>query len=193
MVGQYSLLCGADGPRGFRPGICDAIVMIAMALGTDFKITFIHFGKRRNWMPRIVFDTFAVQVPEGWSDITDTVEADDPPSTLAHQDGLGALQFSVALYGSGPFPDPSPSVLQDMVEKFGYERGLGEPLVVVAELGPPRLAAGSFTWGKDFLRVWQVSDGRNFALVTFICAAENAGPELEVCELIVRSITFGPA
>ena len=141
-------------------------------------------------MPRVAFDTFAVQVPRGWADITDTVEADYPPYTLAHRDGVGALQFSVALYESGPVPDPTPADLLSMVKEFGRKRRLGKPAEVVAEPGPPRLAAGSFACGKDFLRVWQASDGRSFAFVTYTCAAEQAGPELAACERIVRSIAF---
>jgi hypothetical protein len=141
-------------------------------------------------MPRVAFDTFAVQVPRGWVDVTESVEGDDPPYTVAHRQGVGALQFSVALYESGPIPNPTPAVLLGMVREFGRIRGLGEPSAVVTEPGPPRLAAGSFAWGDDFVRVWQVSDGRNFAFVTYTCAAEDAGPELEACERIVRSIVF---
>ena len=141
-------------------------------------------------MPRVAFDTFAVDVPRGWADITDTVEAGSPPYTLAHRDGVGALQLSVALYQSGPVPDPTPAVLRRMVEEFGLKRGLGEPWAVVMEPGPPVLAAGSFAWGDDFVRVWQVSDGRNFAFVTYTCAAPDAGAELLACERIVRSIVF---
>jgi hypothetical protein len=141
-------------------------------------------------MPRVTFETFAVQAPGGWADITDEVEADDPPYTLAHRDGVGALQFSVALYKSGRIPDPTLADLLAMVTEFGCKRGLGEPSSVLVEPGPPRLAAGSFAWGEDFLRVWQVSDGRNFAFVTYTCAAEHAGPEATVCEEIVRSIVF---
>jgi hypothetical protein len=142
-------------------------------------------------MPRVPFDTFAVEAPAGWSDITDTVDADHPPYALAHKDGVGALQFSVALYQSGPVPGPTPALLRGMVEEFGRKRGLGEPSAVVTELGPPRLAAGSYAWGEDFLRVWQVSDGRNFGFITYTCAAEHGGLELAVCERIVRSIVFG--
>ena len=141
-------------------------------------------------MPRVKFDMFAVQVPRGWGDITDTVEADNPPYTLAHRDGVGALQFSVALHTGGKVTNPSPADLWGMVEQFGEAQGLAEPTDVVTELGPPRLAAATFPGGENFLRVWQVSDGRNFAFVTYTCAAEDAGPELPVCERIVRSITF---
>ena len=48
-------------------------------------------------MAVVAFDTFEVQVPRGWADITDTVEAANAPYTLAHRNGVGALQFSVAL------------------------------------------------------------------------------------------------
>src|SRR5262245_42235169 len=121
-------------------------------------------------MPRVEFDTFAVEAPRDWADVTDIVEADDLPYTLAHRDGVGALQFTIALYESGPVPEPTPAVLAGMVTEFGRKRGLGEPMAVETEPGPPLLAAGSFTWGKDLLRVWHVSDGRNFAFVTYTCA-----------------------
>ena len=143
-------------------------------------------------MPCVKFDRFAVQVPCGWGDITDTVEADSPPYTLAHRDGIGALQFSVALYQAGPVPEPTPEDLREMVEKFGRAHGLGEPSAVVAEPGPPTLAAGSFACRQDFLRVWQVSDGRDFAFVTYTCAAGAEAAELSVCERVVRSIVFRP-
>jgi len=77
-----------------------------------------------------------------------------------------------------------------MVEEFGRGRGLGEPPVVVTEPGPPTLAAGSFAWGEEFVRVWQVSDGHNFAFVTYTCSADDAGPEVATCEQILRSIEF---
>jgi hypothetical protein len=77
-----------------------------------------------------------------------------------------------------------------MVEEFGRAQGLGQPAAVATESGPPVLAAGSFAWGQDFLRVWQVSDGRNFAFVTYTCSAGTEEKELPVCEQIVRSILF---
>ena len=141
-------------------------------------------------MPPVIFDAFEVQVPPGWADITDSLEAENPPYTLAHADGAGALQFSIALYQSGPVPDPTPGVLLKMVKEFGRKMALGKPSAIITEAGPPVLAAGTFAWDDDYLRVWQVSDGRNFAFATYTCAAEHAGPELKVCEQIVRSIRF---
>jgi hypothetical protein len=46
-------------------------------------------------MPRVAFDTFAVQVPRGWADITDTVEGDHPPYTLAHRNGVAVVRLSL--------------------------------------------------------------------------------------------------
>lgn len=141
-------------------------------------------------MPRIAFATFSVEVPDGWADITHIVEAENPPYTLAHRSGLGALQFSTALYKSGPIPNPPLADLQEMIAEFSRKLELGEPTDGVADPGPPAMVSASFAWGDDFLRVWQVSDGRNFARVTYTCAAEHAESELAACEEIVRSIAF---
>ncbi len=51
-----------------------------------------------------------------------------------------ALQFTVALYESGPVANPTSAALRGMVEEFGRKQGLGDPSAVVAEPGPPILA-----------------------------------------------------
>lgn len=139
-------------------------------------------------MPRIVFDSFSIAVPQGWEDITDSVESDEPPPTLAREDGIGALQFSTALYTDGTVPDPRPEDLSQMVASFAEAQGLGPPRHLAVESEPLRLAAGSFTTGCDFLRVWQISDRHNFALVTYICESGLEGRELGECEQVVRSL-----
>jgi hypothetical protein len=141
-------------------------------------------------MPLIRFPSFTVQAPDGWQDITDSVEADDAPFTLARADGVGALQFSVALHTGGERPGPSPQQLLEMVEEFGQSRGLGVAGAVATQAGPPQLAAGSFESDGDRVRVWYVSDGLSFALVTFVCEAGREADELAECELIVRSVRF---
>jgi hypothetical protein len=141
-------------------------------------------------MLRIRFDSFSVVAPRGWEDVTGSIEVDDPPATLARGDGVGALQFSVALYAGGTVPDPTPADLLRMVASFGEARGLATPRDVAVESSPLRLAAGSFAWGEDFLRVWQIADGRNFAFVTYSCESGQEGGELHACERIVRSLQF---
>ena len=104
---------------------------------------------------------------------------------------MGALQFSIALHVNGPVPDPTPYDLSVMVASFAEARGLDSPREVAAESGPLRLAASSFIWGEDFLRVWHVSDGRNFAFVTYTRELGQEGRELGECERVIRSIRFG--
>ena len=73
-------------------------------------------------MPEIPFKMFTVVAPDGWEDVTDSLEIEGPPFTLARADGVGALQFSIATYSGGERPDPSPDDLLEMVEGFGQSR-----------------------------------------------------------------------
>ncbi|HLL88854.1 MAG TPA: hypothetical protein VK324_06100 [Tepidisphaeraceae bacterium] len=59
---------------------------------------------------------------------------------------------------------------------------------------PRPLAAASFDWADDFVRVWYVSEDGNFALVTYLCRRTRVrAPELADAEAIVRSLMFGNA
>jgi hypothetical protein len=141
-------------------------------------------------MAVIQFKTFTVVAPDGWEDVTDTLEFEAPPITLARNDGVGALQFSIAVYSHGERPDPAPEDLLGMLEEFGQARGLGKPDAVLIRSSPLRTAAGSFLSNDDFVRAWYVSDGLNFALITYTCDAGSEIEELAECEQIVRSLAF---
>ena len=133
---------------------------------------------------------FTIRCSDGWCDITAEVEAADPPWTLARPDGAGAFQFSVAAYRSGRVPNPSPQDLLSLLRDFGSSRQLGEPTDVVVEDGNLRLAAGSFRFGEDFLRVWYVSDGQSFAKATYTSAWGEQHSELPDCEQMIRTLRF---
>jgi hypothetical protein len=143
-------------------------------------------------MPTIEYPSFAVDVPDDWEDVTDSVEVEDPPFTLNRLDGVGALQFSVGLYSGGAKPDPSPDDLLRMLVDLAESRGLGPPMTVTTQSVPLRLAAGSFRSDGDFVRVWYVSDGWSVALVTYLCEWDLEASELVICEQIVRSLVFKP-
>lgn len=142
-------------------------------------------------MPRFAFDSFTVTTPPGWEDVTDSLELDDAPITLAREEGVGAVQFSIGLYSQGPVPDASPADLWEMVKSFARARNLGTSQDMILESRPLRLAAGSFGLGDDFVRVWYVSNGRDFGMITYVCEAGREELELAECESIVRSIEFG--
>ena len=136
------------------------------------------------------FAAFTVLVPDGWEDVTDSLDIEDPPITLARDDGVGALQFSIATYSRGEWPDPSPDDLLGMVEEFGRSRGLGSPGDVLTRSGRLRMAAGGFLAAGDFVRAWYVSDGLSFALATYVCEAGREAEELAECEQIIGSLAF---
>jgi hypothetical protein len=134
-------------------------------------------------------------VPEDWADITHELEGTDNPYTVADpQDGVGALQLSFGLFQGGKVPDPSEKELRTMVLRFGEERGMGDALDESTFSKGPLAGAGmSFHTGEDFMRVWFVSDGKNFALVTYTCAWDAQEREVSLCEEIVQSLQFQPA
>jgi hypothetical protein len=131
-------------------------------------------------------------VPEDWADITEELEGDDKPYTVADpQDGVGALQLSLGLFQGGTLPNPSEGELRGMVLQFGEKQGLGDALDESTFSKSPLVGAGvSFHSEEDFIRVWYVSDGKNFALVTYTCAWGNQDRESSLCEDMVQSIQF---
>jgi hypothetical protein len=133
---------------------------------------------------------FTIRCSDGWCDVTDEIEAPDPPWTLTRPNGVGAFQFSIATYQNGRTPSPTSRGLLSMLQDFASSRGLGEPANVVLEDEVLRLAAASFHFGDNFLRVWYASDGRSFAMVTYTCAWGEQEAELPDCERMIRTLSF---
>ena len=143
-------------------------------------------------MPRAEFSHFTVDLPPGWGDITADVEADEPPTTVARDDGVGALQFSIALYESGKRPRGDVEELQELLDAFAESHGWTSRSDATSESLPRGLVAASFRPGGDFVRVWYVCESGDFALVTYLCAASDIShSELDEAEQIVRSVGFG--
>ncbi|WP_146578368.1 hypothetical protein [Neorhodopirellula pilleata] len=129
-------------------------------------------------------------MPFYWDDVTADLAGDEVPITLARPDGVGALQFSIMLYRSGQTPNPSPDDLLTMISGFARDTDLGEVTQTETEFGPPVLAAGTCYTDGDYVRIWVVSDGMNFAFVTYTCASDHGTGEVRDCEQIVRSLVF---
>ena len=107
--------------------------------------------------------------------------------SLAHDDGVGALQFSIALYESGPRPrgDVEDRDLDGFAESHGWAPG-SDPACETS----PHVVAASFRPGEDFVAVWYVSEGSHFAFVTYTCERSDLDAG-ERAEEIVRSLAFG--
>jgi len=146
-------------------------------------------------MPRAKFPNFSVELPSGWGDITTDVEAADPPATVARDDGVGALQFSIALYESGPRPRGDVEELQALLDGSAESHGWTSPTNVTRERSPRSLVAASFQWDDDIVRAWYLSEHGNFAFATYtVCGRVNfEARELCEAEKIVRSLVFADA
>jgi hypothetical protein len=134
----------------------------------------------------LTFDGMTLDALQGWNDTSE----EGGPFTVTKPDGVGALQFSPALYKSGPIPSPSASDLADMVQEFGTKHGLGDAFDETNTKGTLSIAAASYHNAEDFIRVWYASDGKNFALVTYVCRWGSEAEELADCEEMVRTIRF---
>ncbi len=132
-----------------------------------------------------------VSAPEGWIDTTEDVETENAPFTLAKKDdGIGALQFSFALYRGGQEPNIDITKLEEMLNDFASEKGLGQSFDKQIFESRLCIVASSYHTGSDLVRVWYCSDKRNVALATFVCDWEMRNIEVNECEGIVRSVQF---
>ena len=131
-----------------------------------------------------------VSAPESWIDTTEDVESEDAPFTLAKKDGVGALQFSIALYSEGEEPNIDIAHLKEMLADFADSKGLGEGFDERTYENRVSVVAASYHAGDDLIGVWYCSDERNVALVTYVCDWEKRGNEVKECEEIIRSIQF---
>lgn len=140
---------------------------------------------------RVEGASVAVNLLDDWRDITDDLDAGAPP-TLALEDGVGAIQFSTALYKGGEPPAATPADIEQLFAEF-CERN---DLVIEASSWSGRITFG--TGGvsandAELIGAWQVSDGQNIALVTYTCLQPDdpaALHELRKAEAIAKSVEF---
>jgi hypothetical protein len=130
-------------------------------------------------------------IPADWYDASDEQEDEIAPFTLIKcEDGLGALQFSIAIATGGQPPNPKVSELLEMAKDTATHLGLSESFDEVMEESRLLLGAASYRWDGHFLRIWFVSDHYNFAKISYVCEWGAESAELNDCEAIIRSTTF---
>ncbi|MFO1019540.1 MAG: hypothetical protein U0903_02390 [Planctomycetales bacterium] len=132
-----------------------------------------------------------LDLPDGWGDITATLDDPNAPLTIAKFDsGVGALQISTALYKSGSLPRISTQDLSQFLSEFAATQKLESPFNRIESLGDTTILAENFRSGDDYIRVWYCTDGTNLALVTYICDWTLQTTESQVVEEIISSIHF---
>ncbi|AGA24781.1 hypothetical protein [Singulisphaera acidiphila] len=134
---------------------------------------------------------FSIAVAEGWDDITETLDDADAPLTIADPtSGVGALQFSPAIYKGGRLPQVGPQDLSELLEEFASKQDWDAPFDRSTYPGEVAIEGVSFQVGDDFIRMWYASDGKNVMLATYVCDWNCRDQELSEREMAVRSIQF---
>ena len=77
-----------------------------------------------------------------------------------------------------------------LLQNFSEARRLKSKCDVMLEDKPLFLAAQSFEDRGMFLRIWFVSDGKNFAHATYICDCNAPRDEVRDCEGMIRTLRF---
>jgi hypothetical protein len=131
-----------------------------------------------------------IAASDGWLDVTSEIETDSPPFTLTKEDGVGAIQFSVAKYEHGSLPQITMTNVRELLADFALSRELGHGFDLVERESPLLTCARSFNYDGSFLRAWYCSDGRNVVLVTYVCERGSENIELKDCEQMVADLRF---
>ena len=139
---------------------------------------------------RYSLDGITMDIIDGWVDITDETDGYQP-ITLAREDGVGALQFSVATYVSGKPPSIDAKALRAMLLRFVSSEGFRSPLGLTSfERTGTSFAVAEFRKGDVYLKTWFVSDGMSACHVTYNCLLHHKGQEVDECDGMVATIRF---
>ena len=139
----------------------------------------------------ISFRSFSVVVPERWEDITSSLHSDSTVLTIADpHSGVGAIQFSPAVYTGGPSPNVSIEVLSGLFEEFLKGQQYSERFDNTSRPGVIATVGASLRDDNDFIRIWYLSDGNNVLLVSYVCEWNSRHFETQTREDIVESIEF---
>jgi hypothetical protein len=137
---------------------------------------------------RVDFYGIGFDLPNGWTDVTDDLEEPAPP-TLAKPDGVGVIQFTIAKYRSGEIPNATVDVLRSFLTEFCNQQGIDTELINVVPAHVACVGVAS-NLGERFLAAWYLSNGRDFAFVTYVGPRVGNAEEYRDASHLVASISF---
>lgn len=144
-------------------------------------------------MSRVSFSGVSLDLPPQWFDVSDDLPAGSPPTLSKGAAAVGALQFSIGRYKSGPVPSIGLPELGRMLHEFFGAKNLGAPIDVRSWNEGAVGTSGDHRTDDEFIRVWYISEGSNIALITFTCMEANSPSlteELGEADRIARSVRF---
>ena len=140
----------------------------------------------------LAYHGFTLQCPEPWEDVTDQVEGDNGPVTLADtESGVGALQFTAAIYKDGELPHMDEAVMREMLLEYAENLGLGPAIELTSHDKMPATAQASFHAEGDFVALWFLTDERSLVMATYVCEWENRGAEWDVVQSMMATVEVG--
>lgn len=129
-----------------------------------------------------------IKLKPGWIDISR--ENPEGPATFIRENSSspGVLQLSMTKYKGGKIPNPSYSDLVKLSTQTGKEKKFGK--VTDTNSGDCVFGKYGFTTFSSkkipFSRIWHLSNGKDFILVTYICSAKPDPKEIEeACEIVL--------
>lgn len=137
------------------------------------------------------FHGMKLELPAGWSDVTDDLPVGGPPS-LSRADGVGAIQFTFAKYRSGEEPNVTIAALRNFLLDF-FERNKISLDRVVEKPGHVISIEGVSDSERHFILARYFSNGRDVALATYTCLETSSiemQEDLKGVEIIMNSMKF---
>jgi len=137
------------------------------------------------------FHGLNLHLPSGWCDITD-IEAAEAIPTLAREDGVGALQFSMLWQLSGAVSVITAADIRGIHDEFIKNKGLERLKAIdLRRAVGGVICSGDYKREDDFIRVYHHTDGTHVLISTYLYR-EILRNEQEVIEAdhIVNSIDW---
>ncbi|GAA4441847.1 hypothetical protein [Bremerella cremea] len=144
-------------------------------------------------MRELHYPGFSLQCPANWEDITDQVDADDPPITLADRDAdTGALQFSAAMFESGELPQIDEASLRELLKNYAEAYELGEPLETTYHSEPVQRITATFEMYDDLICLWYLTDGKSLVFASFITERPADPTAVATVQQMLDSLKIDP-
>ncbi|TIQ20079.1 MAG: hypothetical protein E5X51_18240 [Mesorhizobium sp.] len=141
----------------------------------------------------VQFYGITIDLPVGWEDITDDLPEGWPPTLVKESDAGGALQFSIAKYRSGEKPNADFDVLRTFMIEFCRNNFLDIERIFERKFGDVMCVGVSSRTTDQTLSAWYLSNGNDFAFVTYLAQGEEydlIDEELGETREIISSISF---
>jgi len=139
----------------------------------------------------VTFAGVRFELSEEWCDVTGDLDPGSPP-TLARENGVGVIQFSVAKYKSGEKPSITEAGLKDMLLELFKSKHLGDAEPTILQ-GSRCFGAGATSAKTDaVIGAWYLSNGTDIALVTYTCMSGDPARQRELAdaEKLAKTLEF---